>query len=926
MKKSILLFLSGVLSFAVSAQIIVTNPAFVTRDYAGTIEIIYDATQGTAGLKDYAGSDGVYAHTGVITTESKTDADWKHAPTWGDNAAKYKLTSLGNNKWRLMITPDMVSYYGLTSGEIVTKLAFVFRNGTPTGTTYKEGKDTGGKDIFVPVYEAGLNVAFSSPASNQSVAAGASVSFSVVSSITADLSLKVDGATVKTASAATTLTHTQTFNTAKDYVVIAAATTGGITVYDTILVNVPSPVTNEARPAGVKNGINYNSNTSVTLVLHAPNKSNVFLIGDMNDWSKLNAYQLKKDGEYWWITLNDLMPGRLYGYQYLVDGTIRVSDPYTELVLDPYSDAWINEHYNRFPDLKPYPTGKTDGLVATFQTAKTQYNWEVPNFVMPPRENMVIYELLLRDFTTEKSLEAAIGKLEYLKTLGVTAIELMPIHEFDGNESWGYNPNHFFAPDKAYGTPEMYKRFVDECHKRGMAVILDVVFNHATGINPMAALYWNTSTNKTASDNPWFNVNAPHMFSVFHDFNHEYQGTRDFFKRVLQYWIQEYKIDGYRLDLTKGFTQRSGTESIRDDSRINILTDYYNAAKSVKDDVMFILEHFCAYEEELELANRGMYLWRNVNNAFSQTAMGFQSDSDFGGMNSLPRRWVGYAESHDEERNFYKAKTWGSGTVGTDSVYRITHRVPLNIAFTTLAPGPKMLWQFQEVGFDYSIFWDNGEVKTGDEQAKLSNKPPVWDWLNLPHRKAAYDTSSKIITLRRMFPDAFTQGNFSLQIGSGDWESGRRIALTHGDLSLVVLGNFKPDASITASPNFPKTGMWYNVLTGESVNVTNTNMTLTVPKGQVLMLADRVISFPSGIDNPAEETYSNFLYPTVTSDRVYVTTNTCQHKIQVFNTQGQLLKTIENEKEIDLSAYTSGVYYIRMYSVQGVATAKVVKR
>ena len=314
MKKSILLFLSGMLSFAVSAQIIVTNPAFVTRDYTGTIEVVFDASLGAAKLKDYAGADGVYAHTGVITTASQTDTDWKHAPTWGDNAAKYKMTSLGNNKWQLMITPDMTSYYGLTSGEVVTKLAFVFRNGTgtgPTGTTYIAGKDTGDKDIFVPVYEAGLNVAFSSPTTNQSVAAGASISFSVVSSITADLSLKVDETTVKTANAATTLTHTQTFNTAKDYVVIAAATTGGITVYDTILVNVPSPVTNEARPAGVKNGINYNSNTSVTLVLHAPNKSNVFLIGDMNDWSKLNAYQLKKDGEYWWITLNDLTPGRL---------------------------------------------------------------------------------------------------------------------------------------------------------------------------------------------------------------------------------------------------------------------------------------------------------------------------------------------------------------------------------------------------------------------------------------------------------------------------------------------------------------------------------------------------------------------------------------------------------------------------------------
>lgn len=919
MKKLVLIFLVGLITVSLSSQIIVTNPAFVTRNYTGEIEVIYDASMGDTDLKDYTGADGIYAHAGVITTASTGDKDWKHAPAWGDNAAKYKLTSLGNNKWKLMITPNMTSYYGLTAGEVVTKLAFVFRNGTPTGTTYKEGKDVGGVDIFVPIYDGGLNVAFSSPSSNQSVSAGTSIDFTVISSLTANLGLKINSNTVASANLTKTLSHTHTFSTPDDYMVIASATLAGVSVYDTLLVNVPSPVVNEARPAGAKNGINYNSNTSVTLVLHAPNKSNVFLIGEFNDWAKLNAYQLKKDGEYWWITLNNLTPGKLYAYQYLVDNTIKVSDPYTEVVLDPWNDPWINEHNTRFPNLKQYPMGKTDGLVATFQTAKTPYNWEIPNFTMPPLENMVIYEVLLRDFTTQKSIEAAIDKLDYLKTLGVTAVELMPIHEFDGNESWGYNPNHFFAPDKAYGTPEMYKRFVDECHKRGMAVIIDVVFNHATGINPMAALYWNASTSKTASDNPWFNVNPPHPYSVFHDFNHEYQGTRDYFKRVLQYWIQEYNIDGYRLDLTKGFTQRSSSESTAsnyDQSRIDILTDYYNAAKTSKNNVMFILEHFCAHEEELELANRGMYVWRKVNNAFSQSAMGFQSDSDFGGMNSLPRRWVGYAESHDEERNFFKAKTYGSGIVKTDSVYRLTHRVPLNIAFTTLIPGPKMLWQFQEIGFDYSIDAFGG---------RTSNKPPVWNWLSLAHRKAAYDTSSKIINLRRMFPNAFTQGNFSLNIGAGDWDNGRRIGLTHSDLNLVVLGNFKPDVAITAYPNFSKTGLWYNVLNGETLNVTNTNMTLQVPAGQVLIFADRDVTNDTGVENPVDES-KNFLYPTVTSGKVYITTNNYQHEILVFNTQGQLLKTIVNEKEIDLSTYTSGVYFIRLNSDKGTVTGKVVRR
>lgn len=71
--------------------------------------------------------------------------------------------------------------------------------------------------------------------------------------------------------------------------------------------------------------------------------------------------------------------------------------------------------------------------------------------------------------------------------MGVDAIELMPVQEFDGNDSWGYNPCFFFALDKAYGTPKMYKDFIDACHRKGMAVILDVVYNHATGNMPLPA-------------------------------------------------------------------------------------------------------------------------------------------------------------------------------------------------------------------------------------------------------------------------------------------------------------------------------------------------------------------------------------------------------------------------------------------------------
>lgn len=613
----------------------------------------------------------------------------------------------------------------------------------------------------------------------------------------------------------------------------------------------PVAIKMAALPVGVKEGINVINSTTVTLVLadkdkNGSHKDFAHVVGDFNNWTLSNTEQsqLFRDDAAgcWWITISNLDATKEYAFQYYVGTTagevIRLTDAYSTKILDPDNDKYIPTSTYNSQNLG-YPTGAR-GLVSTFKIQPDTYNWEVTNFTVTKPENLVIYELLLRDFTPEKSLNAAITKLDYLKTLGINAVELMPVQEFDGNNSWGYNPSHYFATDKAYGDPATYKKFIDECHKRGIAVIVDVVFNHATGANPFAKLYWNSTTNKTAANNPWFNVDAPHPYSVFHDFNHEFTGTRTFFKRVIKYWLEEYKIDGYRLDLTKGLSQRAVSESTAssyDQSRIDILTDYYNAAKEAKSNVVFILEHFCDNSEETALANKGMYLWRNVNNAFSQSAMGYASDSGFDGLNSNPRKWVGFAESHDEERNFYKAKMYGDGNIITDSITRIK-RVPLNIAFTTLVPGPKMLWQFEEIGYDNSINSFGG---------RTNEKPSAWGWLSLAHRKAAYDAAAKIISLRSAYGTAFSEGNFQFKMSATDWNAGRTIILTHADISMVVVANFSAINSIKSSPGFPSIGKWYNLLSGEVIDVSNKTMEFTLLPGELLIYTTVQITPPANI-------------------------------------------------------------------------------
>jgi len=419
------------------------------------------------------------------------------------------------------------------------------------------------------------------------------------------------------------------------------------------------------------------------------------------------------------------------------------------------------------------------------------------------------------------------------------------------------------------------------------------------------------------------------------DFNHNSTFTKEYFKRVLQYWITEYKIDGYRMDLAKGFTQNVTTGepavSNYDQSRVNNLTDYYTAAKSAKSDVMFILE-FLGYGsnsdgnlEENTYANEGMYLWRNVNYSFSQSAEGYQTNSDFSSLNTTPRNWVGYAESHDEERNFYNAKISGIGTITTDSIYRV-NRVPLNVAFNVLVPGPKMIYEFGEMGYDYSINYGlnkDGIVEINSTH-RTDPKPSAWDWLSLAHRKAASDACAKIITLRKQYPTAFTQGTFSFNIATADWNTGRRIALTHADLNMIALGNFNASATITATPNFPKTGIWYNLLTGEQLNVTNTAMTVSMPAGSLLIYTDRQINLSTGINDVVQNNTS--VYPTETVDKVHVSTPEQVKKINVYNMQGALLKSAINSTEISLQEFTTGVYILEVTTLDGKAIYRIIKQ
>jgi 1,4-alpha-glucan branching enzyme len=594
----------------------------------------------------------------------------------------------------------------------------------------------------------------------------------------------------------------------------------------------------QARPSGIISGINYHDgdDTKVTLCLLAPMKNSVFVLGEFNDFTLSPDFQMYKDNEYFWLEIDGLTPGLEYAFQYLVDESVYVADPYADKILDP-DDKWIPASI--YPNLKSYPQEALRNKwyfnrLAVFKTAQTPFSWKNDNYSRPEKDNLIIYELLIRDFFDEnnRSYDRLIDTLSYFKSLGINAIELMPVQEFNGNESWGYNPTFMFAPDKAYGTKDKLKALVDAAHEQGIAVILDVVFNHQDIPNPYAAMYFDFTDGvfKPTPDNPWFNVQATHPFSVFFDMNHESAYTKYFMDTTLHYWINEYKIDGFRFDLSKGFTQTVSGSNVsqwgqKDQSRIDILTRMADKVWSYAPDTWLMLEHFANNEEETILADYGMMLWGNMHGAYKETILGFhdnnKSNLEWG---YAPQRgWqdlnlITYMESHDEERQMYDASLYGntSGSYSIKQTATALDRVKAASAFLYLVPGPKMFWQFGELGYDISI---NQNGRTGE-------KPVLWNYYNNTDRKKLHDLKAELIKFRLQNP-IFSQGQFLWQPQA----EVKRIVMGDDNMKMVVIGNFGVNSRMIAG-NFPEPGTWYDFFTGNSFQVSNTGMEMLFEPGE----------------------------------------------------------------------------------------------
>ena len=935
MRSRLLLLLSLFLtSISLKAQLITISPDFPSE--TTSITITYDASKGGAGLKDFTGD--VYIHTGVITDKSTGPIDWKYTKhLWATTFADTKMIPKGNNLFEITIGNPR-TYYAVPAGEKILKLAMVFRNADGT----KEGKTADNGDMFASLYQAGvLAVNFKAPEFEPKFVptvlpfnkiVGDVLTVSAVSSINASLKLTLNGVEFANANSANSITGNARISTSGNQVIEISANDGTSTVVQSFTFMVNSAVQKVELPAGAKDGVTYlNNGTSVIFNLLAPLKSNAYVIGDFNNWLPEASGFMKNtpDGKRWWIQIDNLIAGTEYAYQYLVDGTLKIADPYCEKILDPNNDQFINASV--YPALKTYPTGKTTGIVSVLQSNASQYTWNINNFARPKKTDLVIYELHLRDFLAAHNFKTLTDTLGYLQNLGINAIELMPVNEFEGNESWGYNPSFYFAPDKYYGPKNELKAFIDEAHKRGMSVILDMVLNHSFGQSPMVQLYFDQAAGKPNLNSPWFNRDATHPYNVGYDFNHESAETKYFSKKVMEFWLKEYKIDGYRFDLSKGFTQRNNPTNVGDwgafdQSRINIWKDYYDYITSVDAGALVILEHFADNTEEKVLSDYGMMLWGNMNHNYNEASMGYLSQSNLAGGIYSERGWtqpnlVTYMESHDEERLMYKNVMFGnsSGSYSVKDPATALKRQELVAAFFLTLPGPKMIWQFGERGYDLSI-----NYPSGTSNDRLSNKPPRWEYMDDPNRKRLYEVYSKLIKLRKE-QNAFENTNFTYSLAGAV----KTIQLTDAELNVTIVGNFDvtPQSTIL---NFPSAGKWYDYITKDSIDVTSTSFSLNMQPGEYHVYTSKNLNPGNTIPDvtvdikKSGEYFFNFPNPVTDETTIaYKLSKPSQVSIKLYNFLGKEVQTLVNSKHAageylfnwnlnSVSKIGTGVYFLRL--------------
>lgn len=517
----------------------------------------------------------------------------------------------------------------------------------------------------------------------------------------------------------------------------------------------------------------------------APFASSVVVAGDFDGWNGSAAKLVSEGNGYWSLDVRSVGDGSQYKYV-LTNGN---------------QTLWRKDSYSRWVS-----NSAGNSRVLDF----TQFNWTAQGYSTPSWDKSVIYEMHVGTFNDQPgggpgTFDSAIQRLDDLQDLGVNVLELMPIAEFPGDFSWGYNPSDPFAVESAYGGPEKFQKFVDEAHKRGIAVILDMVHNHYGPSDLGLWQYdgWSQNGyggvffyNDGRAVTPWGNTRP--------DFGRG--EVRQYIRDNAMMWAEKFQVDGFRWDSTLNIRTTNWGDNPDGWSLMQWVNNEIDATQPWKIDIAEDMQGNPWLTKSTGAGGAGFdSQWsagfvHPVRGVLTQTDDANRNMWDISGAlnENFNGDWlqrVIYTESHDEDANGH-SRLPQEIDPGNPGSWYARKRSTLGAVLTLTAPGIPMLFQGQEVLED-GYFSDTDPVDWSKETTYAGIRQLYKDLIAM--RKNAGG-----ITAGLTGPNThvFHVNNNAKVVAFHRWKNGGP-----GD-DVVVLMNFSNTSFDSYRIGMPRAGMW----------------------------------------------------------------------------------------------------------------------
>ncbi|MFB2917054.1 alpha-amylase family glycosyl hydrolase [Aerosakkonema funiforme] len=539
--------------------------------------------------------------------------------------------------------------------------------------------------------------------------------------------------------------------------------------------------------------------STIEFTLFAPYNKGAALIGNFSDWQEI---PMQKGEDGYFRTQMELEDG-VYEYKFRIQSKSWFFEP----------DQWVDI-------IDPYATDVDESKGVGTVTIKDgqrivdSYVWKHDDKPLPADRELVIYELHVADFSggepdryVRGKYKHVVEKLDYLCELGINAIELMPVKEYPGDYSWGYNPRYFFATETSYGTTDELKNLIDECHARGIRVIMDGIFNHSEASCPLTQIdhdYWYHHSPRDP-DNNW----GPEFNYEHYDEKLGIKPAWQFIGETVRFWIQEYHIDGIRYDAARQIANYDFMHWIVAEAKKTAgAKPFYNIAEHIPetptitnfdgpmdgcwhDSYRFcLIEHICGDTFDLE----------RLKDAIDGKRQGFMGATNV----------VNYLSNHDQKRVMVEL---ANRTIFDDEAFK---RAKLGAAILMTSVGVPMLWMGEEFG-DY-------KPKTIDP-TKIE-----WALLGNDLNRGLFEYYKGLINLRKNNHALYTE---NIDFFHENAEA-KVLAYTRWNdegSRIVVVANFSDNylAGYTV-PNFPADGTWHEWTYDHDIESGNGQIIIDLPE------------------------------------------------------------------------------------------------